>query len=120
VKKYCILITGEIKARRQVMKQTLKMLCGLGVALITIFIIDGIKCQVCALEKKGPEPKTVIMDRITLHGKIERPEAVYIIDITNPEFKPIRMERSYHDELLDPVDKDEFEQEVKGEEKPKK
>jgi hypothetical protein len=118
VKKYCILITGEIKARRRVMKHSLKLLFGLGVSLTAIFIIDGMVCRVCALEKKGPEPKAVIMDKTTIHGKIERPEAVYIIDITNPDFKPIHMERDYRDELLAPVDKDELEQEVKDEEKP--
>jgi hypothetical protein len=97
------------------MKRSLKIILGISVVIIAGFIVDAFLHHAAAQEKK--EEKTIIMDRIRIRGKIERPEAVYIIDVTNPNFKPIRIERSFQDEILEPVDKDEFEDEIKHNEK---
>lgn len=83
----------------------------LAVALLVV-ILSAIIVPSVSAQDKGEE-KTLIMDRIRIRGQIERPEAVYIIDVTNPNFKPIRIERSFQNEILEPVDKDEFEDELK-------
>lgn len=97
------------------MKRSAKIIIGLSAAILMSFLVEGVLYIAYAQEKK--EEKTIIMDRIRIRGKIERPEAVYIIDVTNPNFKPIRIERSFQDEILEPVDKDEFEDEIKRNEK---
>jgi hypothetical protein len=93
------------------MKRATRMTMVLGAAVLGGFLLDGMQAPANAQGKS--EEKTIIMDRIRIRGKIERPEAVYIIDVTNPNFKPIRIERSFQEEILEPVDKDEFEDEIK-------
>ena len=85
------------------------------VIMVMAFLCLSTAVSVFAQEESGE--KTLIMDRIRIRGRIERPEAVYIIDVTNPNFKPIRIERSFQNEILEPVDKDEFEDEIKRKEK---
>ena len=82
------------------------------IATLLISLVVLVTASLVFAQQKKDE-KTLIMDRIRIRGQIERPEAVYIIDVTNPNFKPIRIERSFQDEILEPVDKDEFEEELK-------
>ena len=79
------------------------------IAVAALFILPNV---VSAQKKKSGENKIMKFGDTKIKGQIERPEAVYIIDVTDPTFKPIRIERSFQDEILEPVDKEMFEEEL--------
>ncbi|MBN2355796.1 hypothetical protein JXO59_06760 [candidate division KSB1 bacterium] len=47
----------------------------------------------------------LFLDKIEVEGKLEKPQAVFIIPGTNPEIDDIRIERSFFDEIFRPVEK---------------
>jgi hypothetical protein len=89
------------------MKHLLRVTISVSAFLVMGLIIMGFSGRACAQDKKSPQ--TVFMEKLKVVGKLERPEAVYIINVTNPEFKPLHIDRSFHDEMIEPLDKDEFE-----------
>jgi hypothetical protein len=99
------------------MKRTHKLVLSLAISMAAGFVVYSIAAHAVTQDGKNDSP-THIMQTVRIVGKIERPEAVYIIDVTAPNFRPIRIDRSFHDEMLEPLDKEEFEAGIKpGEER---
>lgn len=46
------------------------------------------------------------MDDLQVQGYLDNPQAVYILDMTDPNFKPIQLNRSFSDQLNDNIDKE--------------
>jgi hypothetical protein len=47
----------------------------------------------------------LFLDKITVTGRLEKPQAVFIIPGQNPEIDDIRIERSFFREIFRPVEK---------------
>ena len=51
--------------------------------------------------EKDKKAGTLIMNVIEVKGKIDRPQAVYIINLANPTFKGITLEKTFINEVKD-------------------
>lgn len=47
----------------------------------------------------------LFLDKIQVEGRLEKPQAVFIIPGTDPEIDDIRIERSFFEEIFRPVEK---------------
>lgn len=47
----------------------------------------------------------VFLDKIEIEGRLEKPQAVFIIPGSNPEIDDINIERAFFNEIFRPVDK---------------
>ena len=47
----------------------------------------------------------LFLDKIEVEGRLEKPQAVFIIPGTNPEIDDIRIERSFFEEIFRPIEK---------------
>ncbi len=50
--------------------------------------------------------KKFVMDEAKVLGYLENPQAVYILDMSDPNFKPIKLNRSFSDRLGGNIDKE--------------
>jgi len=70
--------------------------------LLVIFVFYGTVSA--AKDKKKSEEidetsGAVIMDVIQVQGKIDRPQAVYIINLSNPGFRNVALEKNFNKEI---------------------
>ncbi len=65
------------------------------------------------IEKRlvGPPPKGTkfIMGEQEIIGNLDDPQAIYILETQDPNFKPIKLNRSFGDEMNENVDKETME-----------
>jgi hypothetical protein len=47
----------------------------------------------------------LFLDKIEVEGKLEKPQAVFIIPGVNPEVEDFRLERSFFDDIFRPIEK---------------
>jgi len=47
----------------------------------------------------------LFLDKIEVEGKLEKPQAVFIIPGVNPEVEDFRIERSFFDDIFRPIEK---------------
>lgn len=47
----------------------------------------------------------LFLDKIEVEGKLEKPQAVFIIPGTNPEIEDIKVERSFFEDIFRPIEK---------------
>jgi hypothetical protein len=55
---------------------------------------------------KGSSKSKFVMDEAKVQGYLDNPQAVYILDMSDPSFKPIKLERSLKDNLGGNIDKE--------------
>lgn len=55
---------------------------------------------------KAVSKKIFQMDEVKVLGYLENPQAVYILDTEDPNFKPIQLNRSFRDKLKGNIDKE--------------
>ena len=60
------------------------------------------------LDKPSEQTKKIIMNEAKILGYLENPQAVYILDISDPEFKPIKLVYSFKDVLITDIDREKF------------
>ena len=69
------------------------------------------------VEKKLAGPQSLAkknvsytFDAADVQGWLDNPQAVYILDMTDPNFKPIKLDKSFSDNLDDNVDREKSEE----------
>ena len=60
-------------------------------------------------EKLSPESVKILLDKIDVRGWIEKPQMVYVVPGVNPEIDDIVLDRSFLDEIMKPISKEDFE-----------
>ena len=72
-----------------------------------LFVLAGI--STCWAEpKKKSEPQAVDIDVLVIEGKIQKPEAFYILQRAKPSFKALKPKKSFVPLILKTVDKKPF------------
>ena len=63
------------------------------------------------------ESLKLLLDQMEIQGWVDKPQMVYVVPGVNPEVDDIVLERSFIDEILRPLNKDEFERRNKSKRK---
>lgn len=71
--------------------------CGAGFALVLIMSFGG---QVRAQESATLSGQ-IVMNVIEIKGKVERPQAVYIINLARPEIRGITLDKNFLENIKD-------------------
>jgi hypothetical protein len=51
-----------------------------------------------------------VFDEAEVQGWLDNPQAVYILDMTDPNFKPIKLDKSFADDIEENVDREQSEE----------
>lgn len=92
----------ERRKRGQVsMKSRIKCVWGIGFMLLILLELPSYA--------NGTK---IVMPPAPVSGTIEKPEAIVIQALGSLKLKPIRLERSFMNEIMEPVDKEEFKEKI--------
>jgi hypothetical protein len=61
-------------------------------------------------EQSGKRQAAYVFDDAEVQGWLDNPQAVYILDMTDPNFKPISLNKSFADQIEENVDREESEE----------
>jgi len=59
---------------------------------------------------KGDRATNYTFDAAEIQGWLDNPQAVYILDMTDPNFKPIKLDKSFSDQIEENVDREKSEE----------
>ncbi|MBL8027439.1 MAG: hypothetical protein JNL74_13550 [Fibrobacteres bacterium] len=59
---------------------------------------------------KGNKATNYTFDAAEIQGWLDNPQAVYILDMTDPNFKPIKLDKSFSDQIEENVDREKSEE----------
>jgi hypothetical protein len=62
--------------------------------------------------QRGEKGELIFTEGLTIEGRLDEPIGL-IVNRTNPEFEMITFDRSFMDDILRPIDKEEFEKKLK-------
>jgi hypothetical protein len=65
---------------------------------------------VAPLDKKTKKTANYVFEDANVQGWLDNPQAVYILDMTDPNFKPIKLDKSFADQLEQNVDREKSEE----------
>ncbi|OGS37485.1 MAG: hypothetical protein A2293_12580 [Elusimicrobia bacterium RIFOXYB2_FULL_49_7] len=66
--------------------------------------------QLVSTENKGKKDMNYVFEETEVQGWLDNPQAVYILDMTDPNFKPIKLDKSFSDNLEENVDREQSEE----------
>ena len=66
------------------------------------------KGAVMRAQAVAPKPSPFTMEEAKIIGYLEHPQAVYILDSSDPDFQPILLHRSFKDLLIIDIDRETF------------
>jgi len=79
--------------------------------LVKVRTQSGLVGWVKGTQVKPKQSKTdtaMVMDEAKVIGFLENPQAVYILDMTDPDVKPIKLDRSFKEFMIFNIDKETF------------
>lgn len=59
-------------------------------------------------------PQKIFLDKIEVEGWIEKPQTIYIVPGSDPKVDDIKIDRTFIEEILMPLDKDTFEKKIRA------
>jgi len=65
---------------------------------------------VAPLDKKTKKTANYVFEDANVQGWLDNPQAVYILDMTDPNFKPIKLDKSFADQIEENVDREKSEE----------
>ncbi|MFH0919250.1 MAG: SH3 domain-containing protein [Fibrobacterota bacterium] len=65
---------------------------------------------VAPLDKKTKKVANYVFEDANVQGWLDNPQAVYILDMTDPNFKPIKLDKSFADQIEQNVDREKSEE----------
>ncbi|OGJ90927.1 MAG: hypothetical protein A2268_09810 [Candidatus Raymondbacteria bacterium RifOxyA12_full_50_37] len=68
------------------------------------------KNQVANMDKTGKRQANYVFEAADVQGWLDNPQAVYILDMTDPNFKPIQIDKSFTEGLEENVDREKSEE----------